>query len=97
LAARRFRDTLASCKPQICASTPAGSCPIEPQGALRDHALIVTAGRVAAILPFDEADRAFDARERLVLRDHVLMPGLVNAHTHAAMSLFRGLADDVPA
>ena len=70
--------------------------PVEPAGALRDHALIVAAGRVAAILPFDDADRAFDARERLVLRDHVLMPGLVNAHTHAAMSLFRGLADDVP-
>ena len=70
--------------------------PIEPAGALRDHALIIAAGRIAAIMPFDDADRAFDARERLVLRDHVLMPGLVNAHTHAAMSLFRGLADDVP-
>ncbi len=70
--------------------------PIEPAGALRDHALIIAADRIAAILPVDEADRAFDARERLVLRDHVLMPGLVNAHTHAAMSLFRGLADDVP-
>jgi len=70
--------------------------PIEPAGALRDHALIIAADRIAAILPVDDADRAFDARERLVLRDHVLMPGLVNAHVHAAMSLFRGLADDVP-
>jgi 5-methylthioadenosine/S-adenosylhomocysteine deaminase len=70
--------------------------PIEPAGALRDHALIVAAGRIAAIAPFAEADRTFEAREQIVLRDHVLMPGLVNAHTHAAMSLFRGLADDVP-
>ncbi len=50
--------------------------PIEPAGALRDHALIVAADRIAAILPFDDADRAFEPRERLVLRDHVLMPGL---------------------
>jgi len=70
--------------------------PIEPQGALRNHALIVTAHRVEAILPFDDADEAYAPRERVVLRDHVLMPGLVNAHTHAAMTLFRGLADDVP-
>ena len=71
--------------------------PIEPAGALRDHALIVDADRIVAILPVDDADRGrFEPREHLVLRDHVLMPGLVNAHTHAAMSLFRGLADDVP-
>jgi 5-methylthioadenosine/S-adenosylhomocysteine deaminase len=70
--------------------------PIEPAGALRDHALIVSAGRIAAILPNAEADGAFATRERVVLRDHVLIPGLVNAHTHAAMSLFRGIADDLP-
>ncbi len=35
-------------------------------------------------------------RRRTVLPDHVLMPGLVNAHTHAAMTLLRGFADDVP-
>ena len=70
--------------------------PIEPAGALRDHALIVSAGRIAAIVPFADADRTFAARERVALRDHVLIPGLVNAHTHAAMSLFRGIADDVP-
>jgi len=70
--------------------------PIEPKGALRDHALIIDAGRIAAIMPIADADRAVAAREQIALRDHVLLPGLVNAHTHAAMSLFRGLADDIP-
>jgi 5-methylthioadenosine/S-adenosylhomocysteine deaminase len=69
--------------------------PIEPHGALRDHALVIDAGRIVAVMPFADADRAVDARERVALLDHVVLPGLVNAHTHAAMSLFRGLADDV--
>ena len=70
--------------------------PIDPAGALRDHALILDAGRIAALLPEAEADLRFESRERLALPDHVLLPGLVNAHTHAAMNLFRGLADDLP-
>ena len=70
--------------------------PIEPAGALADHALIVDAGRIVTIVPDAVADLRFDARERLALPRHVLLPGLVNAHTHAAMSLFRGIADDVP-
>jgi 5-methylthioadenosine/S-adenosylhomocysteine deaminase len=32
----------------------------------------------------------------LILKNHILIPGLINAHTHAAMSLMRGLADDLP-
>jgi 5-methylthioadenosine/S-adenosylhomocysteine deaminase len=70
--------------------------PIEPAGALRDHSLIVDAGRIAAIVPAVEADLRFAAHERVALPHHALLPGLVNAHTHAAMSLFRGIADDVP-
>jgi 5-methylthioadenosine/S-adenosylhomocysteine deaminase len=70
--------------------------PIEPAGALKDQALIVDGGRIVALAPAAEADRRFDARERLALPHHVLLPGLVNAHTHAAMTLFRGIADDVP-
>ena len=70
--------------------------PIEPAGALRDHALVVDARRIVALVPAAVADRQFDARERLAFPHHVLLPGLVNAHTHAAMTLFRGIADDVP-
>jgi 5-methylthioadenosine/S-adenosylhomocysteine deaminase len=70
--------------------------PIEPQGALRDHSLLVDAGRIVALLPRADADRTWIARERIALADHILLPGLVNAHTHAAMSLMRGIADDLP-
>jgi 5-methylthioadenosine/S-adenosylhomocysteine deaminase len=69
--------------------------PVEPDGAiLDDHAVVVRAGRIAAILPIDEARARYGSAPRVSLPHHVLIPGLVNAHTHAAMSLMRGLADD---
>jgi 5-methylthioadenosine/S-adenosylhomocysteine deaminase len=70
--------------------------PIEPAGALADHSLIVDAGRIVALLPSPEAGLRFEAREHVAMPRHALLPGLVNAHTHGAMSLFRGIADDVP-
>ncbi len=70
--------------------------PVEPPGTLRDHSLIVDGGRIVALIPQVEADREYAPRERIALAHHVLIPGLVNAHTHAAMSLFRGIADDLP-
>jgi 5-methylthioadenosine/S-adenosylhomocysteine deaminase len=70
--------------------------PIEPAGALAGHALIVDAGRIAALVPSTEADLRFAPREHVAMPNHVLLPGLVNAHTHGAMNLFRGIADDVP-
>lgn len=63
---------------------------------LERHAVIVTGGRIVAVLPADEVASRFTPAEHVVLPGHVLMPGLVNAHTHAAMSLFRGFADDLP-
>ncbi|HEX9302549.1 MAG TPA: TRZ/ATZ family hydrolase [Casimicrobiaceae bacterium] len=70
--------------------------PIEPAGTLIDHALIADGGRVVALMPVAEAEHVFAPRTHVELPRHVLLPGLVNAHTHAAMSLFRGIADDVP-
>jgi 5-methylthioadenosine/S-adenosylhomocysteine deaminase len=71
--------------------------PVEPAGAvLADHAVAVEAGRVVDLLPSAEADRKYAAREVTRLPSHVLIPGLVNAHGHAAMALLRGLADDLP-
>ena len=70
--------------------------PIEPHGVFTGHALLIDAGRVVAMLPCAEASRSFAERERVVLPNHALMPGMINAHTHAAMSLFRGIAEDVP-
>lgn len=62
---------------------------------LEDHIVVVNDGAVSAVLPATEGGR-WRARHRLELPAHVVLPGLVNAHTHAAMSLFRGIADDRP-
>ena len=63
---------------------------------LENHAVALRDGKIEAVLPAAQAAARFPAYEELVLKDHVLIPGLVNAHTHAAMSLMRGLADDLP-
>ncbi len=71
--------------------------PVEPERqVLHHHALAVREGRIAALLPSDRARREISAGEVVELPEHALIPGLVNAHTHAAMTLFRGLADDLP-
>jgi 5-methylthioadenosine/S-adenosylhomocysteine deaminase len=71
--------------------------PVEPDGmVLEDHSVAVRGGRIAAVLPTAEAARAYESARRVTLNRHVLIPGLVNLHTHAAMSLMRGLADDRP-
>ncbi|HHH46640.1 MAG TPA: TRZ/ATZ family hydrolase [Thiotrichales bacterium] len=71
--------------------------PIEPGGVVYEHhALAVHNGRIHALLPAAEAKDRFSPDHHVCLPEHVLLPGLVNAHTHAAMSLMRGLADDLP-
>jgi 5-methylthioadenosine/S-adenosylhomocysteine deaminase len=71
--------------------------PIEPAGAvLEHHAVAVRDGKIEALLPERDAAARFPGYEKQELKSHVLMPGLVNAHTHAAMSLLRGLGDDLP-
>ena len=71
--------------------------PVEPSGAvLEGHAVALRGGTIEAVLPQAEARARFASYEEVALGNHVLIPGLVNAHTHAAMSLMRGLADDLP-
>ncbi len=73
---------------------PTWLVPVEPAGVvLQEHGLGIRDGRIALIAPRDEALRhpATEVRE---LPGMLLSPGLVNAHGHAAMSLFRGMADD---
>jgi 5-methylthioadenosine/S-adenosylhomocysteine deaminase len=75
---------------------PTWLVPVEPAGVvLREHGLGIRDGKIVLIAPRAEALRA-PARETLELPDVLLAPGLINAHGHAAMSLFRGLADDLP-
>jgi 5-methylthioadenosine/S-adenosylhomocysteine deaminase len=77
----------------ICA---AHVVPVEPHVVLHDHAFAVRDGRIAAIEPTAQALGRFDAREVVRLDRHALIPGLVNLHCHAAMTLMRGIADDLP-
>ncbi len=69
---------------------------VDPDVVLKNHAVAVHDGRIIAVLPGGEARDRFDPGKRVVLADHILIPGLVNLHTHAAMALMRGLADDLP-
>jgi 5-methylthioadenosine/S-adenosylhomocysteine deaminase len=70
--------------------------PVEPAGALVSHAVVVDADRIVDVLPAFAADARYAPRDRVSIPRHALMPGLVNAHVHAAMTLFRGIADDIP-
>ena len=71
--------------------------PIEPADVVLEHqAVLVQGDRIAAIVSQDEADARFRTKEVIDLPSHVVLPGLINMHGHAAMSLFRGMADDLP-
>lgn len=71
--------------------------PVQPAGVvLADHSLIVDADRIIDIVPTPEADARYRTQQHTSLPCHALIPGLVNLHTHAAMTLLRGYADDLP-
>jgi len=58
--------------------------------------IAVRAGKIESAGPSDEIQSTFESSETLDISGCVALPGLINAHTHAAMTLFRGLADDLP-
>ena len=60
-----------------------------------DYAVAIHDGRIIELLPIKEIHR-YQATNRIDLPGHALLPGLINAHGHAAMSLMRGMADDLP-
>ncbi len=77
--------------------SPRWLVPVEPKGTvLENHSLVVDRSRILAILPTEVARGRFTGVAETVLPQHVLIPGLINLHTHAAMTLMRGLADDTP-
>lgn len=76
---------------------PGWCVPVEPAATiLTEHAVIVNDGRIVDLLPLADARAQYQPSVSIERPDHVLIPGLINTHTHAAMSLFRGLADDEP-
>ena len=72
-------------------------CPVIPNDTLlEDHAVVIHFGKIIDICTIVQASEKYEAKETLPLVEHILIPGLINLHTHAAMNLMRGLADDLP-
>ena len=71
--------------------------PVVPENRVFENcALAIDQQKIIGIYPQAEAQSKFDPLSVVDLDDHILMPGLVNTHGHAAMSLLRGYADDLP-
>jgi 5-methylthioadenosine/S-adenosylhomocysteine deaminase len=69
---------------------------MDPQRRLIENGAIAIRGeRLLAVGPKSEIEQRYQARQRLDRPDAILAPGLIDTHTHAAMSLFRGIADDL--
>ena len=66
-----------------------------PRGVIANGAVAIRADRIVGVGTRAEIDRRFQAKQRLDRPDALIAPGLINTHTHAAMSLFRGIADDL--
>ncbi|RDH43141.1 TRZ/ATZ family hydrolase [Zooshikella ganghwensis] len=63
---------------------------------LKNHALVINDGTIVAITPNEQVLDQFQPANHQQLPNHALIPGFINTHCHAAMSFFRGKADDLP-
>lgn len=71
--------------------------PVIPEHTVWENtSVVIQDGRILDILPITEADEKYKPRQTYHLSNHIITPGLVNTHTHAAMNLLRGYADDMP-
>lgn len=68
----------------------------EARRIISDGGIAILEGRIAAIGPWAEIQGGWSGAEFLDLQERLVMPGLINSHTHAAMTFLRGLADDLP-
>jgi 5-methylthioadenosine/S-adenosylhomocysteine deaminase len=62
---------------------------------IENGAIAVTGDHIVAVGTRAQIDRDYQAAQRIDRPDAILAPGLINTHTHAAMSIFRGIADDM--
>lgn len=62
---------------------------------LEQHSIAIHDDKIIDILPTSQAKKKYQANTNRSYEQHALIPGLINSHTHAAMNLFRGLADDL--
>lgn len=85
---RKTVDTLIHCRWLI---------PVQPaRTVLQKHTIAIDKDRIVAVLAEADAEKQFQAGQQHRYDHHVVIPGLINAHGHAAMTLFRGMADDQP-
>ncbi len=72
-------------------------CPIIPNNTLLEYqAVVIQSGKIIDICAITQASKLYEAKETVQLDEHILIPGFINLHVHAAMNLMRGLADDLP-
>ena len=62
---------------------------------LKNHSIVIDDGMIVDIIDSDSVFDVYNAKEVYQLTDQLLIPGLINAHSHLAMSLLKGYADDV--
>jgi len=71
--------------------------PAEPENtSYKNFSLVIEQGKIFDILNTEKCKKKYQAQVEHNLKTHALIPGLINTHTHAAMSLMRGIADDLP-
>lgn len=71
--------------------------PVEPDSVTyENHALVINDGKIIDLLPTKTATKKYQSDLLENLQNHALIPGLINSHTHASMTLMRGIADDLP-
>ena len=76
--------------------SPTWIVPVIPHNVvLTNHSLIIKDNKIETLLPTPEAKAQYPSASELMLDQHALLPGLINVHTHAAMTLLRGYADDL--
>ena len=70
--------------------------PMVPKGVILErHSLLINNGKVVALIPSNQTNDV-EADEVIRLPQHIILPGMVNAHTHAPMHLLRGMGADLP-
>ena len=62
---------------------------------LENHSVVINEDRIVDLLPQADVAARYASDNEIHYQHHALLPGLINTHTHAAMSLFRGIADDL--
>lgn len=72
-------------------------CPVVPENTLLEYqSVVIQSGKIIDICATVLAEEQYQSNEVVQLAEHILIPGLINLHTHTAMTLMRGLADDLP-